>query len=215
MREKGFGGFPTLAFLDANGDVLTSRVPRTVAGFRTVAAALATDAELAAALAKGTLDPDTSAKLLLAQVTLGKVDAEAFRTRADAITGTLSAANRKAIETQRVDFEVAAIFTKHQKGAQPGNDPSAMQDAVAKELEVLLAAGKVPSDQAAWRYWLFLRLSAQRRGDTAMERRATDEMRALAERDPSLRPMIDLMLQQKAGAGTRATSRPASRAEIK
>src|SRR5687768_3533771 len=74
LRVKGFNSFPTLAFMDAEGEVLTSQVPRSVSGFQQTAAALRELGELRKAEKEGKLAGDAAARLLLAQIDLGTVE---------------------------------------------------------------------------------------------------------------------------------------------
>jgi hypothetical protein len=231
LREKEFRGFPTLAFMDAGGKVLTSRVDRSVRGFQETAAALARVQDMAKAEAEGKLHGDAAASYILAQLDLGALDAAAAKAKVDAIEGPITDANKKALAARLTDLEVAEITQKHQQAAnaervklsrsvQPGADGTqpdpaareaalaamraandATQDAIAKDYAALLAAGRTPSDKAARTFWNTLLRSAERNGDEAMQKRARSELEALAERVPAEAATIRRMLDGAAGAG--------------
>jgi hypothetical protein len=53
LRDKGFGGFPSLAFMDAEGNVLAKQGERSVEGFRKTHKAVANFQDLQARIKKG------------------------------------------------------------------------------------------------------------------------------------------------------------------
>lgn len=203
LKEKGFGGFPTLAFMDSEGGVLTSRLERSVAGFKRSAASLAAVAELEAVDQATPLQGDAAVKLVFAQLDLGKVDFAAAKARLDKIEGAISPENKQAIAQRVVDFEIGEVFTKHQKTlttVKPEERQAAvitMQDAVAKELAAFLP-NRLPSDKNAYRFWSFLYNSAKRGGDEAMQKQAKEQLEALATRDPAQKRMVEMTLNPPA-----------------
>lgn len=227
---KGFRGFPSLAFMDAEGEVLTSNIERSVSGFDKTAAALAAQRELAAANKAGKLDAEGAAKLLNAELDLGKLDFAAASKRVAALPAGLSAATKTALEQRMVDLEVMAIFAKHQEAVQSEQQKLAMalrpvdgkapekevaeatraqmvklndgvQDAQAADFTKLIEAKRIPSDKVAVRFWNTLRLHAQRHKDDAMAQRAKQEMEAIATRQPDQKQMIERMLNPTQGRG--------------
>lgn len=207
LREKGFGGFPTLAFMDAEGAVLTSSVERSVAGFKRSAEALAALSKLEAADKQKPLQGDEAVKLLFAQLDLGKVKFGDAKARLDSLQG-VSEANLKAIAQRAVDFDIGEVFTKHRASLQ--NVPAAeraaaaakMQEAIAKDLQAMADAGKVPSDKGAFQFWQTLYSAAQRAGDAAGLERAKKQLEALAERDPSSKRRVEMLFNPpKRGEG--------------
>lgn len=231
---KGFRGFPTLAFMDADGEVLTSNVERSVKGFASVAAALASAAELGKAEKAGKLDAEGSAKLILAELDLGKLDFAAASKRVAGLPAGVSAESKKTLDGRLLDLEVASIFTRHQEAAAPkqqkamaalrpadGKQPTpeqrdaaraameeisnGVQDAVVAELLPLVEKGKIPADKTAARFWFTLWQHADRHKDEAMSKRAKSELEALAARDPKQKPMIDRMLNPRASGSIPAT----------
>ncbi len=199
LREKGFGGFPTLAFMDSEGGVLTSRLDRSVEGFKRSAASLTAVAELEAADKATPLQGDAAVKLVFAQLDLGKVDFAAAKARLDKIEGAISPENKQAIAQRVVDFEIGEVFTKHQKGlatVKPEERQAAvqtMQDAIAAELAAFLP-NRLPSDKNALRFWSFLYNSAKRGNDEAMQKRAKEQLEALATRDPAQKRSVEMTL---------------------
>lgn len=197
LSEKKFRGFPTMAYMDAEGEVLTSSMPRSVDGFRSVHAALGAEQALAAKAKAGKLSPADTGKWLIARMDLGKVELEAAQTEFASIEGKLSAEQKKEIGPRLVDMEVAQVMNSTGT-AMRGKPQDEMEDALAEKYGAMLKAKKIPSDKAAARFWLPIMRSAERGKDEATATRAKTELEALAARDPSQKAMIERMLNPPA-----------------
>ncbi|MEZ5963550.1 MAG: hypothetical protein R3F56_06860 [Planctomycetota bacterium] len=228
LRQKGFRGFPTLAFMDAEGEVLTSKVSRAVPAFRRTAAVLATVAELSKADKEGKLEGDAAAKLLLARIDLGEMDLARATERRNAIKGPLSEASKQSLSERITDLEVAAIVDRHQQEAMPkrnelmqalrtkpgGEQPTAeqrrevssklaaisseMTQAVATDLQAIVDSGRKPSDDGALSFWSYLLRDGTMRKDAKAIEDAKAALTALAERRPDLKHNIERMLNPQA-----------------
>lgn len=228
---KGFTGFPTLAFMDAEGEVLAAKVTRTVEGFRQTAEALASVTDLAKAEKEGKLEGDAAVKLLAARIDLGQLDFAKAKERYGAITGPIAPKARAELEARLTDLEFAAIVAKHNKDVTParnelmqklratpaGEQPTpemrrevstklqelttTMGDAIAAELQTMLLDERVPSDKSALQFWQYLLRAAERRKDEAATARARKELEALAERVPAQKAIIERALDPQAARG--------------
>lgn len=146
LKEKGFGSFPTLCFMDADGKVLLSRVERTIEGFESAKAMLDSYAALKARADAG--DEQAVDELLYTRIKLGNITYDEAcehatklgldMTQASFVSGDaqLSAEKRKALE----DFRLKAIgrmdlekARKTVSALRPGLD-----DAAAKRYDAIL-----------------------------------------------------------------------------
>lgn len=233
LSEKGFRGFPSLAFMDAEGEVLTSSMARKVTSFEQTAAALAQVAELSKADKEGKLEGDAAAKFILASIDLGKMDlAEATRRRG-AIKGPLSAASTGDLDAKMTDLEVTSIIAKHQEEAAPkrnelmqslrpaaGGEPPSVEERqevttklteianqvnenIAADLERMIEAKRLPSDKHAYSFWQYVYRSATQRKDAHAIERAKKELTALATRAPEHKAMIERLLNPPAAGAVR------------
>ncbi len=218
--------------MDAEGEVLTSSMDRSVAGFQKTATALGEVAELDKAEKAGKLHGDAAARLILAKIDLGKLDFAAAQPSVASLSG-VSPEFKKKLDARLLDLEIGGIFSKHQTAAMPeqqklmqamrpagGAQPSkeerdaaqaamteltnSTQDAIAADLLALVEKGAVPADKTAARFWQTLMRHAERHKNDAMSKRAKGEMEALAKRDPEQKDMIERMLNPGA-------ARPAAR----
>lgn len=216
--------------MDADGEVLTSSVPRNVKGFEQVASKLADLKELMKAEKEGKLEGDAAAKLLLARLELGQVKLAEAKERRAAITGPVAAEVDKQLTAALVDLEVAETVAKHQSASMAKRNEitrslrvaqgqqltpeqrsemtakmtevtNETMDAVAADFRAMLEAGRIPSDKQALTFWMQLHNSAQRGDDAEMVQRARKELEALAERNPAQRAMVERVLNPGAARG--------------
>ena len=144
LQDKGFGGFPSLAFMDAEGEVLAEPQGRDVADFETALAALIKWRALAE---KADRTSAEEAELLLAELDLGKLAFDAARERYAALDG-LTDAQKAKIENELLFLEVADIQKK------VGRDRSKIPEANAA-IAAMAKAGRIPTDAGmrAMRFW--------------------------------------------------------------
>lgn len=194
LREKGFGGFPTMAYLDAEGEVLTSSMPRSVEGFQKVHGALGAEQAFAAKAKAGKLSPTDTAKWLLARIDLGKVQLDAAQTEYASIEGKLSADLKKEIAPKLIDLEFAQVMTAANAASRARKPREEVTAEVTAKLKAMLEAKKIPSDASAFNFWAQLLQAGKRDGDEALEARAKTELEALASRDPSKKTAVERVL---------------------
>ena len=114
LRKMGRGGFPTLLFLDAEGNKLASPRSRSVSSFAgSVAALTLIDATQAQAEAG---DKAAAAQLLLFEVELGRVKSAEFDKRAAALEPAATQAHRTAFASARLDFRVTGLAERSYRG---------------------------------------------------------------------------------------------------
>lgn len=160
LQDKGFRGFPSICFMDSEGNVLT-KPPRSVAGF---VETHASTKKLVDLRAKG--DKATAAEqkdLFLAELKLDLVKAADIQARADKLT--LSPADKTYVAQKLVDAEAGEIMAKAQK-----EGPEKTGEALA----ALLAAGKTPSDGIGSNFWIAVLNHASKQKDATLAQRAFD-----------------------------------------
>ncbi len=160
LQEKGFRGFPSICFMDADGNVLT-KPGRTV---KAMVEMQAQTKQLAALRAKG--DKATAAEqkeLFLLELKLDLVKAEEIQVRADKLS--LADADKTYVAQKLVDAEAGAIQAKAQ---QDGPEKTGAAFAA------MLAAGKTPSDDIGSWFWVGLLNHAAKQKDGALAQRSFD-----------------------------------------
>ncbi len=157
LGEKGFRGFPSLCFMDAEGTVL-AKPPRSVAGFRETHTQAKRVLELRAKGDKASADEQK--QLLLTELRMGLLQRDEIQPRADKLT--LSADDKAYVAGKLVDFEVAEIVGKSR---QEGPEKT------TEALLALLAAGKTPSDDNTM-FWSQMLRHASTAKDAELAQRA-------------------------------------------
>ncbi len=162
LGDKGFNSFPTICFMDAEGNVL-SKPPRSVPG---MVESHAQTKKVVDLRAKG--DKATAAEqkdLFLAELKLGLVKAPDIQPRADKLT--LSADEKAYVAAKLVDVEAGEILAKARE-AGPEKTGAA--------LATLLAGGKSPSDEVDYRFWSGVLGHASKQKDAKLAKRAYDTL---------------------------------------
>jgi hypothetical protein len=160
LQDKGFSGFPSLCFMDAEGNVLT-KPSRSVAAFRESHVQAKKFAALRAKGDKAT--PAEQKELFLHELKSDLLKAADIQPRADKLT--LSAEEKALVAGKLVDLEVREILRRQR---QDGPEKT------GAALEALLAAGKTPSDVMAVGFWGTLLGHAAREKDAKLAQRAYD-----------------------------------------
>lgn len=161
LKDKGFGGFPSICFMDADGNVLT-KPGRSVQAFVDTHAATLSLAKLRSKHERSAAEDK---QLFLAELKLDLIAAEQIQQRADQLT--LDADEKALVAGKIVDAEVQALFGKMRE-----NGPEKTAAAVAE----MAKAGKVPSAAAAGMFWNQVLLHASKQKDPALAQQAFDAL---------------------------------------
>ena len=169
LSEKGFGGFPSLAFMDAQGEVVGKPQGRTVEAFQKTLAALESRADLAKRIEAG--ETGLELELLFVEHTLGAITPEDFAARAEDCEN-LTADQQARIDQILVDNEISQWAGAARRGG-PG-----LETAGATFLQ-MLDDGKRPSSDLRYSggFWSVLARWAPSQSDSALARRIAKEMR--------------------------------------
>ncbi|HYE99522.1 MAG TPA: hypothetical protein VEJ18_11455 [Planctomycetota bacterium] len=156
LQEKGGQGFPHIVFMDADGNVLAEHAgPRTADGFAKTGEAARTFVALREKAAKG--DPTAKADLLVQQVKMGHVTADAAEKQAAELT--LTPEQKTALEGAVADarvMEIARGVRSNEQAKEAG-----------KKFLAMHKAGKAgpSSEEAAQPYWIMLMMAAEETKD--------------------------------------------------
>ena len=181
LREKGFGGFPSLAFMDAEGEVVAQPRDRNVASFAATVEALGKLDAVQAKVDAG--DEAAQVDLLLIEFELGRVAGEEFAERAAALREVATEAQRAQLDAIAIDEESWELIMQAFRGDR--------DEAMGKLLD-MLNARRVPSagSRSESYFWSLLGEHAQAQGDTDLLRRLA---RALEATKPTNEDLVKLV----------------------
>jgi hypothetical protein len=191
LQDKGFGGFPSLCFMDAEGNVLAKPAQRTVAAFTKMYEGVNEElteqrkrrAELEAKAKAG--DAVAAKQLFLAD--LGSLNADTIK--AGMKQHKLSKDERAQVDERLTDLEVQAILAKTGVSA----------DKIAEELAALAKAGRRPSKPQTFLFWPQVLQHAAKRRDAVLAQQAFTELESFAVENKSFQsrlPQLRILLQQ-------------------
>ena len=181
MSEKGGGGFPYIAMLDASGDVLgVHNGARSVEGFQETVDKTATFVALREKAEAG--DEKAKVEVFLAQLDMSMTHDKAVATLAEvkklaAFGEIVDDAKMAEISQKLVNLEVNDVVSEIKTGSE-----EEMATAAGKLLAIK-EAGKSPDGQAAFAFWQILLGHAQRQGDVEMVKKLAEEWIATMDED--------------------------------
>ncbi len=132
LKENGFRGFPTLCFMDADGNVLLSRVDRTIAGFEAGKKRVEHYLELARRAAAG--DTSVAKTLLLTRIELRNIRYDEVRKTAARLD--LDAPQRRVVH-EFLLHEIGRLDLEHAKKRLNELRPE-LSEAMAKQADLVL-----------------------------------------------------------------------------
>lgn len=167
LSEKGFGGFPSICFLDADGNVTVRNLQREIGSLTKARANLDQLAELrervAKAEANGKPDADAARDLLFVEMDLQMVTSDQVRERSKGMQ--LADADRERIERFLVDAEVKVLRGKARElGA----------DEIGKRFTAMVRTGRLPSAEGEVYFWQMVLGFAAKERDAELAQRAFD-----------------------------------------
>lgn len=205
LKEKGFGGFPSLAFMDADGKVVAQPQGRSVGSFDAALNALTQLGALKERIASG--ESGLEAELLLVEHTLGQIGGSEFESRAAALA-SVTDAQRAQIAQILVNNEIARLSQLSRQGG-------ARLAEAAEGMLKMLEEGKRPSKelQPSASFWITIarhgietrRADLVRRAiaglneDLPGEAQLQPTLRSFAEVAEKLDRFADLRQRQEAG----------------
>ena len=163
LAQKGFRGFPSIAVLDANGDVIAKELKsRDVAGFEGLAQAATGFLELKKKAAGG--DREAQIDFAIARTSLGHIDYEDLQEILEPF-GKLTTEQQKQVMGFEANEKVGKVLAPYRR-MRPNKEE--MAEITDKFLE-LRKAGFVPTDQQlTMTFWNYLTQRAKTTGDAAL-----------------------------------------------
>jgi hypothetical protein len=180
LGEKGFGSFPTLAFMDHEGNVIGQPSDRTVAAFASTRDALI---ELDAVRKRADAgDPVAAVELLFLEFTLGKIKTDALEAGVANLAEHATPAQLARVKQVVLDARIYALYMAGYRGEEP--------DMVGK-MASILASGQTPTpgSPSCSLFWKILGVHAQVTGNTKLLRRVATGMRADMPSDARLQTL--------------------------
>ena len=152
LREKGGAGFPMLAFMDEDGDVLVKQTERTPSGFLRTLARLEPPFVKARQLARKAAagDKAAAAELVVLEIERGKHDFETAKNKI--VEANLSDAQRQRLTPALLDLEVGVDLQKLPKDTHDPTRDELMVD-VAKKFRVMRNEHRIPTGARAREFW--------------------------------------------------------------
>jgi hypothetical protein len=166
LSQKGFSGFPSLAIMDAEGEILKKDVGRSVAAMGSAVDAVQAYSLLKTKAAAG--EKGLDAKLFVAEVKLGKIDVSEAKKQLGKFK--LSGDDKKLLDGLIFDKELAGWFSEARSGSTTPAD-------FFKKIYGAYKAGSRPSDdeQSQFTFWNFLLQGAETAGDAEAFEVAADK----------------------------------------
>lgn len=192
LSEKGFGGFPSICFLDADGNVTVRNLQREIGSLTHARAQLdqlaALRARVAAAAAKDAVDAEAARDLLFVEMDLQMVTPEQVRDRTKAMQ--LADADRERIERFLVDAEVRVLRGKARElGA----------DEIGKLFAAMVQTARLPSAENEVYFWQMVLGHAAKVRDAELAQRAFDVLEK-HKQPATLRERNRALLEQAKGS---------------
>lgn len=169
LQEKGFGGFPSLAFMDAEGTVLAQPRGRSVEAFDTTLSALERYDDLKTRIDGG--EEGLEAEMLLVEHTLGKVEAADFESRAQAL--------EKVTDKQQAQIDQILVNNEISRLSGLTRQGEAGVEQAAKGMLKLLEEGKRPTKEvsSAAPFWMTIGRYGEQSLDASLLRKAAAGMK--------------------------------------
>lgn len=167
LGEKGFRGFPSLAFMDADGNIIGKPQERTVASFEETHQHLAQYTKLIERQKAG--EKGLEFEIFVAEYNLGKHSTRATLKKLEEFKG-LTDAQKRVAEVIKLDETVNQLVERAM------DDEKAIPE-VSKELVALLDAGKIPTKRVILDVWAVLAHTAQQDQDAALLERCIEGLR--------------------------------------
>ena len=196
LQEKGFGGFPSLCFMDAEGNVLVRQSARTVVAFEGTASRLKSLFELRAKVESLRADASKSKELakaerdlLFVEMDLQCVAAQGAKARAEKLA--LGGDDMAAVEQYLLGAEIREL-----RGKARELGPEETSNRIA----AMAKAGKTPPKDQESFFWQMTLTWAAKNGDAELGQRAFDVLDKQPAPD-AMKKRLQTMLEQSKSGG--------------
>lgn len=179
LQEKGFGGFPSLAFMDAEGNVIHKQGDRSVEGFTASMVALPKLADLEKRIAAG--EKGLEYDYLLAKWDLGQASYDDVVKACDTIKG-LNKKQKATLAAMRIDAEI-----DHLASSLYVRDPAQREAALKKaapRFKAILKSDHVLNDSRKGTVWNGLMSYAEMENDIELYAKAVEFFKKMYADEP-------------------------------
>ena len=168
LREKGFTNFPSLCFMDADGNVLVKQGERSVAAFETTLQRLRKVAELREKAKDGGAEAQKA--LFFAELEMQSLTAADIKKRMDQLA--LTAEEQKRADPYLVDAELRDL-----RGRSRELGPTGVGDAIA----AIAKAGRQPTStpESAGMFWQATLAWCSKNGEPELAQKSFDELKKM------------------------------------
>lgn len=188
LRQQGFVSFPSLCFLDHEGNRLVVQGERSVPAFAATLARLRRVADLRQQIAAGGGAP-LQRELFFLELELQSLDAAAIAQRIESLH--LDAADRARADEHLVDAEVRALRVRQRELGGDG---------VAAAIAAMAREGRRPTAGGATTFWQTVLMWGSKHGDVVLAQAAFDALAPLPQAAAVKKRYADLLEQAKAAA---------------
>lgn len=195
LQQKGFGGFPSLCFMDAEGNVVVRQSARTVEAFEATASRLKSLFELRAKVESLRADASKSAdlakterELLFVEMDLQCVTAQDAKQRAENLA--LEKDDLAAVEQYLLGAEIREL-----RGKARELGPEETSNRIA----AMAKAGKTPPKDQESFFWQMTLTWAAKNGDAELGQRAFDVLDKQPAPDAMKKRLQSMLEQSKSG----------------
>ena len=180
FREKGGRGFPTMKFMDADGNVLGEPSGRDVASFETSLTSLMVVTDLEKRIAAG--EEGLENELFLAKMRLGLLDLEEAKAQL---------AELKDL-TKEEKAEVAGFLVNLEvMGVMDGVDSEEAALAAGAKFKVMLDEGRIPTGDALGAYWSLIMNFAESKSDIELFEKSLNALKEKYGAEEGAKPFFD------------------------
>ena len=195
LQQKGFGGFPSLCFMDAEGNVVVRQSARTVEAFEATASRLKSLFELRAKVESLRADASKSAdlakterELLFVEMDLQCVTADAAKQRAENLA--LGKEDMAAVQQFLFGAELREL---RNKARELGPEET------SNRIAAMAKAGKTPPKDQESFFWQMTLTWAAKNGDAELGQRAFDVLDKQPAPDAMKKRLQSMLEQSKSG----------------
>lgn len=179
LREKGFGGFPSLAFMDAEGNVIHKQGARSVEGFNAALVALPKLADLEKRVAAG--EKGLEFELLSAKWDLGQASYEDVVAVSKTAKG-LDDKQKATLASMLVNSEVDHLAKGFRNRDQEQRE-AAVRKAAPRFKEILKSGAELDENRQGT-IWNGLMMYAEMEGDADLFAKAVDYFKKMYADEP-------------------------------
>ena len=180
LAEVGGRGFPTMKYMDADGNVLGEPSGRDVAAFESTLSAIEAVFALEKRIEAG--EEGLEVDLFLAKLDMGSYKYEAAKRKFESLE-KLTDEQKKMIAAKLVNLEVEDLLN----GLTSDDDVPA----VAKRFKEMLDAGTIPTGDMGGMFWNILAYQAEKDKDSKMMLKAIDALAIQFEGDAGALEWLD------------------------